>query len=56
MYYFNAYDDVIDDFITIYNFLEMALSSMIYIINVQKHDTLSRYFFLSINFIYLTII
>ena len=29
MYYVNAYYDVIDD----YNFLEMALSSMLYIIN-----------------------
>ena len=33
MYYFNAYNDVIDDFIAIYNVLEMALSSMLYIIN-----------------------
>ena len=33
MYYVNAYYDVIDDFITIYIFLEMALSSKIYIIN-----------------------
>ena len=33
MYYVNAYYDVIDVFITIYNILEMALSSMIYIIN-----------------------
>ena len=33
MYYFNAYNDVIDDFINIYNFLEKALSSMLYIIN-----------------------
>ena len=33
MYYVNAYYDVIDDFITIYIFLVMALSSMIYIIN-----------------------
>ena len=32
-YYVNAYYDVIDDFITIYIFLVMALSSMIYIIN-----------------------
>ena len=32
MYYFNAYYDVID-FIAIYNFLEMAFSSMLYIIN-----------------------
>ena len=31
MYYVNAYYDVIDDFINIYNFLEMAFSSMIYI-------------------------
>ena len=30
---FNAYNDVIDDFIAIYSVLEMALSSMIYIIN-----------------------
>ena len=33
MYNVNAYYDVIDEFITMYNFLEMALSSMIYIIN-----------------------
>ena len=33
MNYVNAYSDVIDDFTTINNFLEMALSSMIYIIN-----------------------
>ena len=33
MYYVNAYYDVINVFITIYNILEMALSSMIYIIN-----------------------
>ena len=33
MYYVNASYDVIDDFITIYIFLEIALSSMIYIIN-----------------------
>ena len=32
MYYFNTYYDVID-FIAIYNVLEMALSSMLYIIN-----------------------
>ena len=32
MYYFNAYYDVID-FIAIYNVLEMALSSILYIIN-----------------------
>ena len=32
MYYFDAYYDVID-FIAIYNVLEMALSSMLYIIN-----------------------
>ena len=31
IYYFNAYNDVIDDFIAIYSVLEMALSSMIYI-------------------------
>ena len=30
MYYVNAYYAVIDDFITIYLFLEMALSCMIY--------------------------
>ena len=33
MYYFNAYNDVIDDFIAIYKVLEMALTSMLYIIN-----------------------
>ena len=33
MYYVNAYYEVIDDFIAIYNVLEMALSSMLYIIN-----------------------
>ena len=33
MNYVNAYYDVIDDFITIYNYLKMALSSLIYIIN-----------------------
>ena len=33
MYYFNAYNDIIDDFIVLYNVLEMALSSMLYIIN-----------------------
>ena len=33
MYHVNAYYDIIDDFKTIYNFLEMQLSSMIYIIN-----------------------
>ena len=32
-YYVNAYYDVIDDFITIYIFIEMALCSMMYIIN-----------------------
>ena len=32
MYYFNAYYDVID-FIALNNVLEMALSSMLYIIN-----------------------
>ena len=32
MDYFNAYYDVID-FITFYNVLEMALSSMLFIIN-----------------------
>ena len=31
MYNINAYYDVIDDFITIYNYLKMALSSLIYI-------------------------
>ena len=36
MYYVNAYYDVIDDFITIFNFLEMALSSMIYIYIYNK--------------------
>ena len=30
---FNAYYDVIDDFIAIYNIMEMALSSMLYIVN-----------------------
>ena len=30
MYYFNAYYDVIDDLIAIYNVLEMALSSILY--------------------------
>ena len=29
MYYFNEYYDVIDDFIAIYNVLEMALSSIL---------------------------
>ena len=33
MYYVSAYYNVIDVFITINNFLEIALSSMIYIIN-----------------------
>ena len=33
IYYVNAYYDVIDVLITFYNFLEMAFSSMIYIIN-----------------------
>ena len=33
MYYVNAYYDVIYDYKTIYNFLEIVLSSMIYIIN-----------------------
>ena len=33
MYYVSAYYDVIEVYITIYNFLEMALSSMIYMIN-----------------------
>ena len=33
MYIVNAYYEVIDDFITIYNDLKMALWSMIYIIN-----------------------
>ena len=33
MYNVNAYYDVIDEFITIYNYIKMALSSLIYIIN-----------------------
>ena len=33
MYYFYVNYDVIDEFISIYNVLEMALSSMLYIIN-----------------------
>ena len=33
MYYVNAYFDFIDDVIAISNFLEMALYSMLYIIN-----------------------
>ena len=33
MCYVKAYYDVTDNFMTIYNVLEMALSSMIYIIN-----------------------
>ena len=33
MYNVNAYHGVIDDFITIYNNLKMALVSMIYMIN-----------------------
>ena len=33
MFHVNAYYDVIDDFITIYNNLKMALVSLIYIIN-----------------------
>ena len=33
MYNVNAYYDVIEDFITIYNYLKMALSSLIYILN-----------------------
>ena len=33
MYNVNAYYEVIDDFITIYNYLKMALSSLIYIID-----------------------
>ena len=33
MYYAIAYYHAIDEFTTIYNFLEMALSSMIYITN-----------------------
>ena len=38
MYYVNAYYVVIEDFTTIYNFLEMTLSPMIYIIN-DKNKT-----------------
>ena len=33
MYNVNAYYDVIDGFITIYNYFKMALSSLLYIIN-----------------------
>ena len=33
MLYVNAYYDVIDDYITIYIFIEMTLCSMMYIIN-----------------------
>ena len=33
MYNLNAFYDVIDDFVTIYNHLKMALSSLIHIIN-----------------------
>ena len=33
MYNINAYYDVIEYFITIYNYLKMALSSLIYLIN-----------------------
>ena len=33
MYNVNAYYDVIDYFIPIYNYLKMALSSLLYIIN-----------------------
>ena len=33
MYNVNAYYDVIGDFITIYNYLKMALSSLLHIIN-----------------------
>ena len=33
MYYVNAYYEVIDDFIAIYNGLEIVLSSRLYIIN-----------------------
>ena len=33
MYNANAYYDVIDDFITIYNYFIMALSALIYIID-----------------------
>ena len=39
MYYVNAYYDVIDEFITVYNFLNMALSSMLYVIN----DVISQF-------------
>ena len=33
MYNFNAFYDVIDDFVTIYNYFKMALSSLKHIIN-----------------------
>ena len=32
MYYGNAYYEIIDDFITIYNFLKITISSMIYML------------------------
>ena len=55
MYYVNAYYDVID-FIAIYNDLEMALSSMLYIINdvimCRSIIYFPGFFFLNINFIY----
>ena len=56
MYNVNAYHDVIDGFITIYNYLKIA--TLVYDIynkwshNAQWSKTFSRYLFLNINFIY----
>ena len=56
MYYVNAYYEVIDDFIAIYNGLEIVLSSRLYIINdVIMYSNIIHFpvfFFLNINFIY----
>ena len=56
MYYVNANYEVIDDFITIFNFLKMAFSSTIDIINDIIMCSNIKHFpiilFLNINFIY----
>ena len=58
MYYENAYYDVINDFIAIYNVIEMVPSSMLYIINDVimssniQCNKFSRYLFLIMNLIY----
>ena len=59
MYYVNAYYDVVDELITIFNFLKLALSSMIYIINdvIMCSDIMhSPGVFFNIIFIYLATI